>query len=79
MTRLRQEADSHMLGNGLCTRPVELDCRMETVCESCAYFKTGPELVPVLIRQRDHARTHNQDDRAELFNGLLKQVIQETT
>jgi hypothetical protein len=79
MTRLRQEADSRMLGNGLCTRPVELDCRMETVCESCAYFKTGPEFVPVLIRQRDHARTHNQHDRAELFNGLLKQVIQETT
>jgi site-specific recombinase XerD len=79
MTRLRQEADSRMLGNGLCTRPVELDCRMETVCESCAYFKTGPEFVPVLIRQRDHARTHNQEDRAELFNGLLKQVIQETT
>jgi hypothetical protein len=52
---------------------------METVCESCAYFKTGPEFVPVLIRQRDHARKHNQEDRAKLFNGLLKQVIQETT
>lgn len=79
MTRLRQEADSRMLGNGLCTRPVELDCRMETVCESCAYFKTGPEFVPVLIRQRDHARKHNQDDRAKLFNVLLEQVIQEKT
>ncbi len=79
MTRLRHEADSRMLGNGLCTRPIELDCRMETVCESCAYFKTGPEFVPVLIRQRDHARNHNQNDRAKLFNGLLEQVIQETT
>jgi hypothetical protein len=79
MTRLRQDADSRMLGNGLCTRPAELDCRMETVCESCAYFKTGPQFVPVLVRQRDHARTHNQDDRAELFNSLLEQVIQEKT
>jgi hypothetical protein len=45
MTRLRQGTDSRILGNGLCTRPVELGCRMETVCESCAYFKTGPEFV----------------------------------
>jgi site-specific recombinase XerD len=78
MTRLRLDADSRMLGNGLCTRPAELDCRMETVCESCAYFKTGPEYVPVLIRQRDHARSHDQNDRADLFNGLLEQVIKET-
>jgi hypothetical protein len=67
-----------MLGNGLCTRPAELDCRMETVCESCAYFKTGPEYVPVIIRQRDHARSYDQNDRANLFNGLLDQVIKET-
>src|ERR671913_1334468 len=26
MTRLRQESHARMLGNGLCTRPVELDC-----------------------------------------------------
>ena len=38
MTRLRREAHARMLGNGLCTRPVELDCRMESVCETCAYF-----------------------------------------
>ncbi len=79
MTRLAVTKPTRMLGNGLCTRPIELDCRMETVCESCAYFKTGPEFVPVLIRQRDHARNHNQNDRAKLFNGLLEQVIQETT
>ncbi len=46
MTRLRQEAHARMLGNGLCTRPVELECRMESACETCAYFKTGPELFP---------------------------------
>jgi hypothetical protein len=60
MTRLRQEAHARMLGNGLCTRPVELECRMESACETCAYFRTGPEFVPVLIRQRDHAREHGQ-------------------
>ena len=30
MARLRREAHSRMLGNGLCTRPPELDCRMSS-------------------------------------------------
>jgi site-specific recombinase XerD len=74
MTRLRHEAHARMLGNGLCTRPAELDCRMETVCETCAYFATGPEFVPVLIRQRDHARDRDQTDRAELFDTLINRA-----
>jgi Phage integrase family len=32
MARLRQEPHARMLGNGMCTRPIELDCRMETIC-----------------------------------------------
>ena len=71
MTRLRQETHARMLGNGMCTRPVELECRMETICETCAYFDTGPEFVPVLLRQRDHARTHQQPDRAALYDTLI--------
>jgi site-specific recombinase XerD len=71
MTRLRREAHARMLGNGMCTRPVELDCRMETICETCAYFETGPEFVPVLLRQRDHARTHHQTTRAKLYDNLI--------
>ena len=63
-----------MLGNGLCTRPVELECRMESACETCAYFRTGPEFVPVLLRQRDHARKNGQTDRAELFEDLVAKV-----
>jgi site-specific recombinase XerD len=74
MTRLRREAHARMLGNGLCTRPVELDCRMESACETCAYFATGPEFMPVLLRQRDHARDHHQPDRAALFDGLLNSL-----
>jgi len=50
MTRLRTEY-ARMLGNGMCNRPAELDCRIESACESCAYFRTGPEFVPVLLRQ----------------------------
>ncbi len=74
MVRLRQETHARMLGNGMCTRPVELDCRMESVCETCAYFRTGPEFVPVLLRQRDHARKNGQEDRAQLFDGLVAKV-----
>jgi site-specific recombinase XerD len=74
MTRLRKESHARMLGNGLCTRPVELECRMESACETCAYFRTGPEFVPVLLRQRDHARQHGQKERADLFEGLVHQV-----
>jgi len=71
MARLRREAHARMLGNGLCARPAELDCRMESACETCAYFRTGTEFLPVLIRQRDHARDHGQDGRAALFDGLI--------
>jgi len=74
MTRLRREAHARMLGNGLCTRPVELECRMESACETCAYFQTGPEFVPVILRQRDHARDHNQPDRQALYDGLLQRI-----
>jgi site-specific recombinase XerD len=79
MTRLRQESHARMLGNGMCTRPVELECRMESACETCAYFRTGPEFVPVLLRQRDHARKNGQTDRAELFENLVAGVTEAPT
>jgi site-specific recombinase XerD len=72
MARLRREAHARMLGNGLCTPPAELDCRMESACETCAYFRTGTEFFPVLTRQRDHARDHGQAERAALFDGLIQ-------
>ena len=76
MARLRREAHDRMLGNGLCTRPAELDCRMESACETCSYFRTGTEFLPVLIRQRDHARDHGQAERATLFDGLIDKASQ---
>jgi hypothetical protein len=76
MARLRREAHARMLGNGLCTRPAELDCRMESACETCSYFRTGTEFLPVLIRQRDHARDHGQAERATLFDGLIDKASQ---
>ncbi len=60
-----------LLGNGHCTRPATLDCIHESICENCPFFETGPEFVPVLIRQRDHAVDRDQHDRARLFTNLL--------
>jgi site-specific recombinase XerD len=77
MARLRSEAHARMLGNGLCTRPAELDCRLESACETCAYFRTGTQFLPILTRQRDHARDHGQPDRAVLFDGLIQRAENE--
>ena len=74
MAKLRRETHARMLGNGLCTRPVELDCRLESACETCSYFVTGPAFIPVLPRQRDHARDHQQPERADLFNDLIQRA-----
>ena len=77
MARLRREAHARMLGNGLCTRPPDLDCRLESACETCAYFRTGTQFLPILVRQRDHARDHGQAERAALFDGLIETAAQE--
>ena len=70
MTGLTADHRRH-LGNGHCNRPAALDCIHESICERCGFFETGPEFVPVLIRQRDHATDHDQDERATLFTNLL--------
>jgi hypothetical protein len=60
-----------MLGNGWCQRPAHMDCHYETICETCTYFGTDPDHIPVLTRQRDHAQQHNQPDRVRLYQQLL--------
>jgi integrase len=71
-TMRRVRAEHHrMLANGWCTRPAELDCSFETICESCGFFTTTVEFGPTLRRQAEHAAAHHQPARAELFNKLL--------
>ena len=67
MTRLRREAHARILGDGLCTRPVEVDCRMESACETCAYFATGPSS----SRSSYASEITPRPDRAALFDDLL--------
>jgi site-specific recombinase XerD len=73
---MRRLAADHrrMLGNGMCTRPVALDCSFESACERCNFFETGPQFIPILRRQRDHAVEQDQAERGELFEGLIKDI-----
>jgi site-specific recombinase XerD len=63
-----------LLANGHCTRPALLDCAFESVCERCGFFETGPQFLTILKRQRKHADERGQDDRRQLFEGLIEGV-----
>ncbi len=54
MARLRRE-HHRLLGNGYCTRPPELDCAFESICETCTFFQTSIEFRPTLQAQHDDA------------------------
>ncbi len=73
MANLRTETH-RLLGNGYCARPAQLDCRFETICESCTYFLTSHEFLPVLQHQRDDAACKGQTARQEIFNTILQRL-----
>jgi site-specific recombinase XerD len=73
MARLRRE-HHRLLGNGWCTRPPQLDCAFESICETCSYFQTSIEFRPALAAQHDHAAAHGQTGRQELFAQILSQI-----
>ena len=77
MRRLRADLHQRDLGNGYCTRPPQLDCSFESVCETCTFFQTTSELAPTLRRQRDHAVERDQLARVDLFNLLLERIAEE--
>lgn len=74
MARLRREMHERMLGNGYCSRPPELDCQFESICESCTFFRTTIDFLPTLRRQRDDAAAKGQTARRDLFEGLITRV-----
>ena len=57
-----------LLANGWCTRPKQLDCAFEAICQGCGFFKTGPEFLPILRKQRDHASAHGQAGREDIYD-----------
>jgi hypothetical protein len=60
-----------LLANGHCTRPAELDCRFQTICEGCGFFETSVEFIDILGRQRDDANAHADEARAKLYDQLV--------
>lgn len=70
MAKLRREHHRH-LANGSCTRPAQLDCAYEAICENCTFFQTSIEFRPTLQAQHDDAAAKNQHDRTALFGWLL--------
>jgi len=73
MARLRRE-HHRMLGNGWCTRPPQLDCAFESICETCSYFQTSIEFRPALAAQHDDAIAKHQDHRGQLLATLLARL-----
>ncbi|MDQ3029681.1 MAG: hypothetical protein M3R09_06540 [Actinomycetota bacterium] len=59
---------------GHCTRPPELDCAFESICETCTFFQTGIKFRPTLQAQHDNAEAKGQHHRVELFNRLLSDL-----
>jgi integrase len=69
-----QHEHRRMLGNGWCARPRSTDCAFEAVCEGCGYYQTGVEFQPRLQAQHDHAKTHGQHTRVQLYGRLLDRL-----
>jgi hypothetical protein len=63
-----------LLANGHCTRPLELDCRFQTICEGCGFYETSVEFVDILRRQRDDATSHADPARAKLYDELVRVI-----
>ena|SRR5215469_6660206 len=68
-----------LLGNGYCTRPSQLDCAFESICETCTFFQTSIEFRPTLTAQRDDAITKHQNHREQLFASLLARINQDAS
>jgi integrase len=65
------QSPRRLLANGHCTRPLELDCRFQTICEGCGFYQTNVEFIDILRRQRDDATSHADAARATLYNELV--------
>ena len=73
MARLSRDHD-RLLGNGRCTRPTNLDCSFECICETCTFFHTGLEFRPTLQAQYQDAHAKGQHHRADTYAALLHQL-----
>jgi integrase len=78
MRRLRGET-TRLLGNGHCTRPAALDCRYETICETCTHFATNEDHRQTLTNQLANATERDEPRRKTVYLELLNQLDTATT
>jgi hypothetical protein len=71
MNKLHEETTRRLLGNGYCTRPAELGCRYETICESCTFFTATIEFRDQIKAQHDDATRHGDEERKTTYLKLL--------
>lgn len=74
MRALRIESDQRLLGNGYCTRPTELACRYETMCETCTCFATTIAFRDTLQNQHDNAGAQGDTQRQHVYAKVLKDL-----
>ena len=74
MRKLRTETNRRLLGNGYCSRPEELGCRYETICESCSFFATTIAFRATLQDQHNDAHTHGETHRQDVYANILKRL-----
>jgi hypothetical protein len=71
MRRLHAETTRRLLGNGYCTRPRDLGCRYETMCETCTFFTTTIEFRDQLQAQQADAQHHGDTSRQNTYLKIL--------
>jgi integrase len=71
MRRLHTETTRRLPGNGYCTRPAELGCRYETICETCTFFTTTIEFRDQLQAQQADAQRHGDTSRQNAYLKIL--------
>ena len=74
MRRLHAETTRRLLGNGYCTRPAELGCRYETICETCSFFTTTTEYRDQLQAQQTDAERHGDTSRQNAYLKILDKL-----
>jgi integrase/recombinase XerD len=74
MRHLRAEANRRLLGNGHCSRPRDLACRYETICETCTFFVPTIAFRDQLQAQHDDAARHGDEQRQSVYANLLTEI-----
>lgn len=76
MRRLRDETSRRLLGNGYCSRPRDLACRYETICETCTFFVPTIAFRDQIQAQHQDAERHGDEQRQKTYANLLDKIEQ---